>query len=152
MIVPFTVTDRFKELCPIDPKDYGPAYDGTSVGLDLYSMKTWTILPNDHFTLIPTGVKVALPRNTQGLILERGSIRKTPLKVRAGVIDPDYTGEIFINCVNLSSEPWKISEGEKLPFQLVCTPVLPTKFITEKEYQALTENSLRQDACLGSSN
>jgi dUTPase len=169
LLVKFTVTQEFKEKVKIDLKDYQPAYEGTSIGLDLYCIKDLVVPPlltteayrevfRDQWefettrTLIPTGIKIALPPNSQGLILERGSIRKTPLKVRAGVVDPGYKGELFINCINLSDRPYPFAAGEKTCFQLVCTPTLPLQLVSDSEYQALTKDSLRGEACLGSSN
>ena len=161
-MVQFTVTDQFRELVPVRIEDYQPAYGGRSVGLDLYSMANieippllsnpyWLSIELTHYkTLIPTGIKLKLPLNTQGLILERGSITKTPLKIRAGVVDPDYTDQVFINCINLSAKTWRIKAGEKTPFQLVCTPTLAMRYITENDYQANTKDSIRGTACLGS--
>lgn len=167
MMVEFTLTNDFIEQVPVSPQDYQPAYGGTSVGLDLYcASKTPIVIPpllreqyheesfdvRNYKILIPTGVKVRLPLNSQALILERGSITKTPLKVRAGVIDPGYTAEIFINCINLSHLDVIIKPGEKTPFQLVCTPTLAMRLTSETDYQAMTKDSLRGEACLGSSN
>ncbi len=167
MLVEFTLTDNFMENVLVSPSDYQPAYGGTSVGLDLYcASKTTIVVPplfrkpyegedtffdiRNYKVLIPTGVKIRLPPNTQGLILERGSITKTPLKVRAGVIDPGYTAEIFINCINLSDVQVNIKPGEKTPFQLVCTPTLAMRLTSENDYQAKTKDSIRGEACLGS--
>ena len=44
-------------------------------------------------------------------------ITKTPLKVRAGVIDRGYTGEIFVNAVNVSQNEFTLQQHQKLPFQ-----------------------------------
>ena len=86
-------------------ESYAPAYGGESAGLDLYnSGPSITIKPVSDFSyqnkiLIPTGLRIIVPEGYVALIQERGSITKTPLKVRAGVIDRGYTGEIFVNAV-----------------------------------------------------
>ena len=102
--------------------------------------------------LIPTGLHVKLPENYMAIIQERGSITKTPLKVRAGIIDPGYTGEIFINCVNLSKHHWEIVPGAKLPFQLIIVPVTTDFDLMDKDqWKEFHEQSARKDKKIGSS-
>jgi dUTP pyrophosphatase len=138
-------------------QNYVPAYAGESVGLDLYSTQKVqfdpaTSLLGDKGSTIPTGLHIALPKSYAGLILERGSITKTPLKVRAGVVDPGYTGEIFVNAVNVSDTSYLIKEGEKLPFQLIVVKCdNDFKVIEEEEYLEITKSSLRQNGQVGSS-
>lgn len=151
----------------IDVKDYTPAYNGESAGLDLYncgktinvvrgSYKNATLVShyeNHKFkTLIPTGIKIDVPRGYVALVQERGSVTKTPLKVRAGVIDSGYTGEVFVNCVNIGSHDWLIEEGSKLPFQIVVIKC-DNQFdiVSEEEYLSLTEGAKRKDGSVGSS-
>ncbi len=67
--------------------------------------------------LIPTGLYIALPdgfeaqiRPRSGTALKRGlSLVNTP-----GTIDPDYRGEIRLPIINLSTEPVRIEDGERL--------------------------------------
>jgi dUTPase len=168
----------------IKPEDYRPAYDGESVGLDLYNAgprivippvgklrsfadleadpelpnpQTWLDMPEAarkaiFKRLVPTGVKSVIPRGYVGIIMERGSVTKTPVKIRAGVIDPGYTGEIFVNMVNVSDVPFVLEAGAKTPFQLVIQRVT-TKFQTvdAAEYNELTGTSNRQEGQIGSS-
>lgn len=118
----------------IDPKNYKPAYGGESVGLDLFNVSKQEIKVG---SLIPTGLKICLPNNYGGFLLERGSIVKTPYKLRAGVIDPGYTGEIFVNLVDVLDKTslWQtIAPQSKLPVQLVIIPVLTHQLhFVEKE-------------------
>ena len=90
----------------IEALSYKPAYDGESAGLDLYNAgpeikifgrNKWVAFGEEP-TLVPTGVKIALPSNTVGLIKERGSIVKTGLFIRAGVIDPGYGRSFYKFC------------------------------------------------------
>ena len=168
----------------IAPEDYRPAYDGESVGLDLYNaggriiippvgnlakfaqleknpnieiFSTWLDLPesprNSIFKkLIPTGVKSVIPCGYVGIIMERGSVTKTPLKVRAGVIDPGYTGEIFVNMVNVSDVPYVLEPGQKTPFQLVIQKVTTDfEVVDAARYEELTTSSERGEGQIGSS-
>jgi dUTPase len=156
----------------IDALTYGPAY-GESVGLDLYNagsdieVQPLQGLENSFMNglfrgvklnkelykiLIDTGLRIALPKGWAAFIEERGSITKTPLKVRAGVIDPGYTGRVFVNCVNLDTQPWLIKHGEKLPFQLVVKQC-NTRFtyVDELTYESITKGSTRKEGKIGSS-
>jgi len=151
----------------IDVKDYTPAYNGESAGLDLYNCgKTINVVPGSyrnatlisHYekhkfkTLIPTGIKIDVPVGYVALIQERGSITKTSLKVRAGVIDAGYTGEVFVNCVNIGNEDYVVKEGSKLPFQIVVIKCdNQFNIVSEEEYLSLTVDAKRQDGSVGSS-
>lgn len=167
-MIQFTITPAMEETLRrnnIKPEDYKPAYGGESAGLDLYnaSDKTFTINPAsssgpisaslETLTVkIPTGIKVALPPYHVGLVLERGSITKTGLKVRAGVLDPGYTGELFVNCVNISDKPETIGWYSKLPFQLIVVPCITQFcFIDTETYESTTRYAQRKEGCIGSS-
>lgn len=143
----------------IDVQDYIPAYNGESAGLDLYnaSGSDITIYPADYKEttnnyLIPTGLKILVPKGYVALIQERGSVIKTDLKVRAGVIDHGYTGEIFVNCINTGHSAHKINKNSKLPFQIIVVKCdNEFKVISEKEYLSLSNNSSRKEGQVGSS-
>lgn len=150
--------------------DLQAAYGGESAGIDLYCVQDREIHPMLHgpagvlsygrpwesipANLVPTGIHLILEANEVGLILERGSIVKTPLKVRAGVIDPGFTGELFVNCVNLSSSPVAIKAGTKLPFQILVVPfVRPVAEYVPDLNSALAEiKTSRGQGQIGSSN
>ena len=142
----------------IDVKDYIPAYNGESAGLDLYNagdrvtVLPQTVLPKNHKTLIGTGLKMQVPKGYVALIQERGSITKTPLKVRAGVIDSGYTGEVFVKLINTGSEEYKLDAYTKLPVQVVvvkCDNYF--SIVDEEEYLNITESSQRKSGKIGSS-
>ena len=151
----------------IDVKDYTPAYNGESAGLDLYNCgKTINVVPGSyrnatlvsHYekqkfkTLIPTGIKIEVPVGYVALVQERGSVTKTPLKVRAGVIDAGYTGEVFVNCVNIGNSDFLLEEGSKLPFQIVVIKCdNQFNIVSEEEYLSLTAGAKRKDGSVGSS-
>jgi dUTPase len=136
---------------------YGPAYGGESAGLDLYYTGTMAlhISPAVHMdrVLIPTGLHIALPTNRVALIQERSSITKTPLKLRAGVIDAGYTGEIFVNCINLGEHDLVIPAESKLPFQLIVVPVFNqyNPIVDETTWNEFVKDSARRNGALGSS-
>lgn len=84
-----------------------------------------TIEPNSS-QLIPTGIAVALPENTVGLVFGRSGlgIRHGISPANAvGVIDSDYRGEISVGLANHSLVPYTVSPNERIA-QLVVVPVI----------------------------
>ena len=137
---------------------YLPAYNGESAGLDLFNAGSkvtilpQAIAPKNNKLLIGTGLKMRVPKGYVALIQERGSITKTPLKVRAGVIDSGYTGEIFVNLINTSSEEYTLDSNAKLPVQIVVVKCdNEFEIVSEKEYLNLSASSIRKDGQIGSS-
>ena len=142
----------------IDVKDYIPAYNGESAGLDLFNagdnvtILPQSVLPKNNKTLIGTGLKMQVPKGYVALIQERGSITKTPLKVRAGVIDSGYTGEVFVNLVNVGSEEFILDSNIKLPVQVVVVKCdNQFSIVDEEEYLSITDASQRNHGKIGSS-
>jgi dUTP pyrophosphatase len=71
-----------------------------SVGLDLHSIDSYVIMPGQR-TIVSTGLRVFLPDGVYGRIAPRSGLAvKHGLDVLAGVIDPDYQGEIKVVLVN----------------------------------------------------
>lgn len=111
---------------------YGAAYGNESAGLDLYHAgdRDLSILPainanqSEISTVIPTGLRVRIPKGYVGLVTERGSVSKSYLKVRAGVIDHGYEGEVFVNCINVNAHPVTVKAFDKIPFQLIVVPMM----------------------------
>ena len=145
----------------VAPHQYGPAYSGESAGLDLYNAgpdvmiygrNKWVAFEEQKI-LIATGVKISLPAQTVGIVKERGSIADYSLFARGGVIDPGYTGEIFVNLVNLGEKDIKIQTGAKLPVQLIIIPCLNSyEVISNLEFLEETKISKRKEKNQGSTN
>jgi dUTPase len=85
-------------------------------------------------------------------VKERGSIFRTGLLVRGGVIDPGFSGEIFVNLVNMGNRDVSIQTGAKLPLQLIVVPCL-TQFevISNLDFLEKTRDHQRQEGSVGSS-
>ena len=147
-----------------DVEEYVPAYGGESAGLDLYNAgdDVTMMVAYGHFGpgtssnikggMISTGLHVFTPRGYVTLVKERGSITKTPLKYRAGVVDEGYTGEIFVNLVNIGNEEYTIESGQKLPVQIVVVKCdNEYSEMSEEEYLTLSRLSKRKEGKVGSS-
>lgn len=96
-----------------------PAYaTEQSAGMDLRANidESITLNPMER-RIIPTGLYIALPpgyeaqvRPRSGLAFKHGiTVLNSP-----GTIDADYRGEIGVLLVNLSTEPFVITEGERI--------------------------------------
>lgn len=96
-----------------------PAYaTGLSAGMDLRANIDEPIeLQPLQRVLVPTGLFMALPegyeaqvRPRSGLAIKKGiTVLNSP-----GTIDADYRGEVCVILVNLSSEPFIITDGERI--------------------------------------
>nr|DAX92406.1 MAG TPA: dUTPase [Caudoviricetes sp.] len=88
----------------------------TDAGYDLVATEA-KILPPGCRSLIPTGLRINLPAGTVGYVCPRsGLAAKHGITVlnAPGVIDPGYTGEIFVNLINLDEYSYVILEGDKI--------------------------------------
>jgi len=81
-------------------------------------------IPPGENCLIPTGIKIEVP---EGYMLEiknkSGVASKRQLLVGACVVDPGYTGEIFVNLHNIGKCTQEISHGQKIA-QAVLVPII----------------------------
>ena len=89
-----------------------------SAGMDLKANITEPIVlrPLER-AMIPTGIFIALPDGTEAQIRPRsGLAAKHGISVlnSPGTIDADYRGEVCVILVNLSSEPFTVTDGERI--------------------------------------
>lgn len=107
-------------------------------GADLYSAETITLEPGQR-ALVGTGVALALPLGTVGLIHPRsGLAAKHGLSIvnTPGTVDAQYRGELKVCLVNTDrSEPFTVERGMRIA-QLVVQRVELVDFV---EVDALDE-------------
>lgn len=117
-------------------------------GLDLASTREVTIAPGGRAT-VPTGVAIALPPGTVGLVCPRsGLAAKQGVTVLngPGVVDAGYRGEIRVVLHNTDPErPCEIATGDRIA-QLVIVPMLPL----EPQVVESLDSSDRADRGFGS--
>jgi len=86
-----------------------------AAGYDVYSTDGYVILPG-HRVVVSTGISVKFPPGTYGRIAPRSGLAvKHGLDVLAGVVDPDYTGELKVVLVNTDLRvPFFIKPGYRI--------------------------------------
>ena len=105
-----------------------PAYEtNASAGIDVRANidEPITLLPFGR-ALVKTGLFLEIPagfecqvRPRSGLALKKGlTVLNSP-----GTIDADYRGEVGVILINLSDQPIKIEDGERIA-QLIFAPVV----------------------------
>ncbi len=116
----------------LNPKVKLPKYktDGSS-GMDLMAFldKPVSIMPQKS-ELIPTGLSIAIPNNTEVQIRPRsGLAAKNNISVlnTPGTIDSDYRGELKVILYNHGSEEFIINNEDRIA-QMVLVPIIKTTF------------------------
>ena len=100
---------------------------GALVGLDFYSPEDYFIPPHSQL-LIPTQIKLQIPLGYYGRIAPKSGLAILhQIHVGAGVIHPDYTGEIMILMINAASRVYSIKRNDpiaQLILEKVSVPIL----------------------------
>jgi dUTP pyrophosphatase len=105
-----------------------------AAGLDLVAA-----LPADQPTqltpgsraVIPTGIAVALPPETEGQIRPRSGLAAqhgVTVLNSPGTIDADYRGELQVILVNLGTQDFIVARGMRIA-QLIIAPIQPVKLV-----------------------
>ena len=85
-----------------------------AVGYDLYSNEDCIIEPDNRW-LVSTGISVVLPEGVYGRVAPRSGLSvKHGIQVGAGVIDPDYTGEVRVILFNQGNKNFEIKKGDRI--------------------------------------
>ena len=97
-----------------------------AAGMDLRAAvpEPITLAPG-AFTVVPTGIRVAIPAGFEGQVRPRSGLaaRHGVTLVNApGTIDADYRGEVRVVLINLGREPFAVNRGDRIA-QLVIAPV-----------------------------
>jgi dUTP pyrophosphatase len=96
-----------------------PKYSTTqSAGLDLRAelQEPITLEPGQRH-LIPTGLKIALPKGYEAQVRPRSGLAyKHGITVlnSPGTIDADYRGDVGVVLINHGSEPFTVENGERI--------------------------------------
>ena len=121
----------------LNPKAELPKYktEGSS-GMDLKALiENPIIIKPQSYVLIPTGLSIAIPEDTEIQIRPRsGLAAKSSISVlnTPGTIDSDYRGEIKIILFNHGKEEFTVNNGDRIA-QMILMPVLKAQFEEIKE-------------------
>jgi dUTP pyrophosphatase len=87
---------------------------GCAVGYDLYSTDE-VVVPPTHRALVGTSVAVVLPPGVYGRVAPRSGLAvKHGIQVGAGVVDPDYTGEVKVVLFNHGDKDFEVKKGDRI--------------------------------------
>ena len=85
-----------------------------AVGYDLYSAKDLTVKAYGK-ALVPTDICIKMPHGVYGRIAPRSGLAwKNHIDIGAGVIDPDYRGNVGVVMFNHSSTDLEIKKGDRV--------------------------------------
>ena len=98
-----------------------------AAGMDLMAANTEDVVlkPLDR-ALIPTGIKIELPRGYEAQIRPRSGLAiKSGITLSncVGTIDEYYRGEVCVGLINLSREEFTIKRGDRIA-QMLIAPVV----------------------------
>ncbi len=96
-------------------------------GLDIFSVNNCILEPG-RVLPVPTGIKIALPKDYVGLIWDKSGISLKGVHCLAGVVDCGYRGEIKVVMINLGNKPFIIDKGMKIA-QLLVQPVQKVEIV-----------------------
>ena len=108
-----------------------------SAGMDLTAcIDEDIVLKPLQRVLVPTGIAIGLPSRGYGaFIFARSGLavkKGITLSNCVGVVDSDYTGEIKVGLINLSSDEYTLTRGERIA-QMVILPVAHANFVVYDE-------------------
>lgn len=90
-----------------------------SAGYDIASCEDKTLAPKQR-ALISTGLAIGFPNGCYGRLAPRSGLAwHHGVDICAGVIDPDYTGEVLCLVANNSDLTYSIRKGDRI-CQLIC--------------------------------
>lgn len=116
-----------------------------SAGFDLYSAGDYTI-PARGKNVVNTDIQIAVPSGCYGRIAPRSGLAVNHfIDIGAGVIDPDYRGNVGVVMFNFGADDFKVKKGDRIA-QLICEKI---HFPKLQEFETLDETR-RGDSGFGS--
>ena len=123
--------DLFSLTFPVKQLEHGkdlplPNYaTPEAAGLDLYAaVEGDTVLAAGEWTLIPTGIAIALPKGYEAQVRPRSGLAfKHGITIlnAPGTIDSDYRGEIKVMLMNVSKADFTIERGMRIGQMVLAT-------------------------------
>lgn len=101
-----------------------------SSGADIFSNENVEIPVDGEVHYIHSGFAVEIPEGFEMQVRPRSGLSnkfKLIMPNSLGTIDSDYRGEVMIPFLNLGSEPYVITKGERIAQAVIC-PVMRVRF------------------------
>jgi dUTP pyrophosphatase len=95
-----------------------------AIGLDLHANEE-IIVEKGQRKLVSTGIAMEVPRGHYPRIAPRSGLSLKGIDIGAGVIDPDYRGEVKALVVNNGETDYKISKQDRIAQVVVEKAVVP---------------------------
>ena len=92
------------------------------------------IIPSGEIRMIPTGIAIELPHNTEAQVRSRSGLAiKSGIAVVNGIgtIDEDYRGEICVGLINHSKVDFKISRGDRIAQMAIMEVLKPAIVVSD---------------------
>ena len=121
-----------------------PNKNQDDAGYDVRSYMDCSIESGESL-LISTGLKIQLPKNTDGRIASRSGLAVKGIEVGAGVVDCNYRGEVKVLLRNFGKNTFNISKNDRIA-QLIVSPYLSPEIV-----EGELETSDRNEKGFGSS-
>mgnify|MGYP000038051383 CR=1 FL=1 len=85
-----------------------------AVGYDLYASEDY-LIPRGTRMIVNTGIAIVIPKNCYGRVAPRSGLAvKHGIQVGAGVVDPDYTGQVKVVLFNQGENDFKVAVGDRI--------------------------------------
>ena len=108
--------------------------DGASAMDLVAAIKEDVIIPSGEIRMIPTGIAIELPHNTEAQVRSRSglAIKKGIAVVNGiGTIDEDYRGEICVGLINHSKVDFTVQRGDRIAQMAIMEVLKPEIVIAE---------------------
>jgi dUTPase len=89
--------------------------------------------------IVPTGIRIKLPKGVQLIVQEKAAIANTRILVRNVPLQNEEGGEVLVALLNLGKHDALIPMGSKLPAQLLAMTVYNE--IVETNYREYLDNT-----------
>jgi len=85
-----------------------------SAGADLFCLDAFTLQPRERKS-VPTGLSIEIPPGWYGRVAPRsGLAARHGVDTLAGVVDPDYRGELLVLIINTGDAPVSFCAGDRI--------------------------------------
>lgn len=93
------------------------------------------IIPSGEIRMIPTGIAIELPHNTEAQVRSRSGLAiKSGIAVVNGIgtIDEDYRGEICVGLINHSKADFTIKRGDRIAQMAIMEVLKPSIMLSDE--------------------